>query len=179
MLFQGGGSVALLEDVTGSEPQFRNFTWVSRTTNLLAYAGQNLQLVFQADGYSPLISPYWFADVDAVSFNCEHAADTPEFQVYLSRTATFRSTNLVGGAIDRAELCGGTAQPRHDLFLAGGRGAGRGYQLQQHRFFQNRPAGGTTIDSCRPHGHWPPALLPDPCQPLLHHRAGRWAPTTS
>src|SRR5437588_926904 len=51
MLLEGGTAVAVLEDVFGS---FGKVNFVSHSTNLLAYAGQSLQLVFRVDAYTPL-----------------------------------------------------------------------------------------------------------------------------
>ena len=96
MLFQGGGWVATLEDVMGTEPQFYSYNWVARSTNLLAYAGQSLQLVVQANYYYPQAATMWYADVDGFSFACENASATPEFQVFLSKTSTFKATNQIG-----------------------------------------------------------------------------------
>ena len=96
LLYQGGTPVALLEDVTGKEPQFLSHNWVTRSTNLLAYAGQNIQLVSQADGYLAQAYSGWYADLDGFTFSCEHFSAPPEFQVYLGKSSTLRSTNLVG-----------------------------------------------------------------------------------
>jgi hypothetical protein len=95
-LAQGGVAVLLLEDATGSEPVFMPHNWVSRSTNLLAYAGQSFQLIVQADSYSPLAPMNWFADVDGFTFACEHFTSTPEFQVYVGKSSSLRSTNQVG-----------------------------------------------------------------------------------
>ena len=96
MLFQGGGWVATLEDAYGNEPAFRSHAWVTRNTNLLAYAGQSLQLVVQANFYDPQASTLWWADVDGFSFACEYASATPEFQVLLGKSSTLRATNQIG-----------------------------------------------------------------------------------
>ena len=96
LLYQGGVPVVLLEDAMGNEPQFLSHNWVSRSTNLLAYAGQNIQLVVQADGYIPQAAFAWFADVDGFGFSSEYFSAPPEFQVYLGKSSTLRSTNLVG-----------------------------------------------------------------------------------
>jgi hypothetical protein len=90
MLFQGGGWVATLEDALGSEPIFM------RSTNLLAYAGQSLQLVVQANTYTPQAATMWFADVDGFSLTCENASATPEFQVLLGKSSVLRATNQIG-----------------------------------------------------------------------------------
>jgi hypothetical protein len=96
MLFQGGTWVTTLEDALGSEPIFLSRNWVARSTNLLAYAGQSLQLVVQATSYDPRVSTMWWADVDGFSFTCEHASATPEFQVLLGKSSVLRATNQVG-----------------------------------------------------------------------------------
>lgn len=95
-LVQSGVAVALLEDATGKESQFLSHNWVSRGTNLLAFAGQSFQLVIRADGYSPLAANSWYANIDGFTFSCEHLSSPPIFQVYLGKSATLRSTNLVG-----------------------------------------------------------------------------------
>lgn len=95
MIFQGGVAVRLLEDVMGDEPQIHGGNWVSRNTNLLAYAGQNVQLVIQANGYIPAAADLWFAELDGFTFACEHFSAPPDFQVYVGKSATLRSTNLV------------------------------------------------------------------------------------
>ncbi len=99
LLAQGGIAVALLEDANGNEPQFRQRTFVSRSTNLLAYAGQTLQLIFQADNYFPVPQFGWYADIDGVSLACEHLS-TPEFQVLVGNTSTLRATNQIGSTTD-------------------------------------------------------------------------------
>ncbi|MEI2724832.1 MAG: hypothetical protein V9H26_15185 [Verrucomicrobiota bacterium] len=96
MIFQGGVPVALLEDAMGNEAQFLGGNWVSRSTNLLAYAGQSFQLVIQANGYVALpASNFWFADLEGFTFKCEYFSAPPDFQVYIGKNATLRSTNLV------------------------------------------------------------------------------------
>jgi hypothetical protein len=95
MIFQGGVPVALLEDAMGSEAQFLGGNWVSRSTNLLAYAGQSIQLVIQANGYVPAASNFWFADLEGFTFKCEYFSAPPDFQVYIGKNATLPSTNLV------------------------------------------------------------------------------------
>jgi len=99
LLYQGGAPVALLEDAYGTEPQFQQRTFVSRSTNLLAYAGQSLQLVFQANSYSSSAYLGWFADIDGVSFSCQHFS-TPEFQVLLGNTSSLSATNQIGSTTD-------------------------------------------------------------------------------
>jgi hypothetical protein len=96
MLFQGGSWVTTLEDALGSEPIFMSRNWVTRSTNLLAYAGQSLQLVVQANSYYPQAATMWWADVDGFSFTCENASATPEFQVLLGKSSVLRATNQVG-----------------------------------------------------------------------------------
>lgn len=96
LLYQGGAPVKLLDDAMGTEPQYAGFAWVSRSTNLIAFAGQSLQLVFQADGYLPRAALDWTANLDGLSFTCEYFSSLPEFQVYLGKNATLRTTNLVG-----------------------------------------------------------------------------------
>jgi len=95
LLYKDGGAVANLEDVSGSEPLLRSHTWVTRSTNLLAYAGSSLQIVVQADTYSPAAVNSWFADVDDFSLTCEHSA-TPQFQVYVDRNPALLATDQVG-----------------------------------------------------------------------------------
>jgi hypothetical protein len=92
MLYQGGSLVQVLEDVAASLG-FMN--WVSRSTNLLAYAGQSLQLVFQADAYSPLAYGQWYADIDGISFVCNHPS-RPDFKVLLGKSPTFAPGDEVG-----------------------------------------------------------------------------------
>lgn len=94
-LYKDGGAIANLEDASGSEPVFLAHTWVTRTTNLLAYAGSNLQIVIQADTYSPAAVNSWFADVDAFSFICQHSA-TPEFQIFIGKSKPLGWTDQVG-----------------------------------------------------------------------------------
>ena len=96
MLFQGGGWVTTLEDAMGNEPVFLSRNWVTRSTNLLAYAGQSLQLVVQANSYDPRAATMWWADVDGFSFACENASATPEFLVWLGKSSVLRETNQVG-----------------------------------------------------------------------------------
>lgn len=96
LLYQNGSPVLLLEDAFGTEYEFGTHNWVSRSTNLLAYAGQSLQLVIQADSYSSLARSFWIADVDGFTFSSEHFSAPPEFQVYLGRSSPLRSTNQVG-----------------------------------------------------------------------------------
>lgn len=100
MLAQGGVAVAMLEDASGAEPLFLAHTWVSRSTNVLAFAGQSLQLIVQANSYSPMAFNSWFADVDGFSFACEYFTGTPEFQVYLGNSPTLRTTNQVADTTD-------------------------------------------------------------------------------
>jgi hypothetical protein len=96
MLFQGGTLLTTLEDAIGNEPIFVSHNWVTRTNNLLAYAGQSFQLVIQADSYSPQAATMWWADVDGFSFACENASATPEFQVLLGKSSVLRDTNQIG-----------------------------------------------------------------------------------
>ena len=96
MLYQGGGWVATLEDALGSEPVFLSHNWVNRSTNLLAYAGQSLQLVVQVNFYDPRATTMWLADVDGFSLACEYTSATPEFQVLLGKSSTLRATNQIG-----------------------------------------------------------------------------------
>lgn len=98
-LYQGGVPIAYLENATGNESIFLPHTWVSRSTNLMAFAGQSLQLVVEADSYQPLAANYWYADVDGFTLSCQHPAN-PEFQVYLGRNSILRSTNLVADIYD-------------------------------------------------------------------------------
>ncbi|HEY5911589.1 MAG TPA: hypothetical protein VJA21_13400 [Verrucomicrobiae bacterium] len=95
LLFQGGGAVAKFEDATGSEAIFRPHTWVSRSADLGAYAGSSLQLVIQADTYSPAAVSSWYADVDSFTLRCEHGS-TPEFQVYVGKSQVLGPSNQVG-----------------------------------------------------------------------------------
>ena len=62
MLVQGGGVVAMLEDALGTETAFLSHNWVTRSTNLLAYAGQSLQLVIQVNFYDPRAATMWMAN---------------------------------------------------------------------------------------------------------------------
>jgi hypothetical protein len=96
MLFQSGAWVTTLEDALGSEPMFIGRNWVARSTNLVAYAGQSLQLVVQATFYAPQSYLMWYADVDGFSLSCEHASDPPEFQVLLGKSPTLKTTNQIG-----------------------------------------------------------------------------------
>jgi hypothetical protein len=96
MLVQGGGVVAMLEDALGTETAFLSHNWVTRSTNLLAYAGQSLQLVIQVNFYDPRAATMWMADVDGFSFACEYTSATPEFQVLLGKSSTLRTTNQIG-----------------------------------------------------------------------------------
>jgi hypothetical protein len=91
MLFEGGTAVKLLEDVFGTGIPF----FTSHSTNLLAYAGRYLQLVFQADLLSPTAVGRWEAAVDGVSFVCTHGS-RPDFQVLLGKSATLVPTNEIG-----------------------------------------------------------------------------------
>jgi hypothetical protein len=95
MLFQGGAYITTLEDAYGFEPPFASHTWVSRSADLLAYAGQSFQLVVQADSYDPRAYAAWWADVDGFSLSCEHASGPPEFQVLLGKNSVLRATNQV------------------------------------------------------------------------------------
>jgi hypothetical protein len=96
MLLQGGVLVAMLENAVGSESVFLSHNWVTRSTNLLAYAGQSIQLVVQASTSDPRAVSAWFADVDGFSFACEHGSDPPEFQVLLGKSSVLRATNVIG-----------------------------------------------------------------------------------
>jgi hypothetical protein len=96
MLFQGGGWVTTLEDALGNEPMFLSHNWVTRSTNLLAYAGQSLQLVVQVNFYDPRAATMWLADLDGFSFACEFTSAMPEFQVFLGKSSTLRATNQIG-----------------------------------------------------------------------------------
>ncbi len=93
-LFQNGTAVAKLMDATGTEPPYSSRTWVSGSTNMLAYAGQYVQLVVQADSYSPQAVNAWYADVDGFSLSCEHPS-TPDFQIYVGKSSVLRPTNMV------------------------------------------------------------------------------------
>jgi hypothetical protein len=93
-LFENGSAILLIENATGSEPIYTPHEWVTRSTNLLAYAGRTLQLVFQADSYSAVAANSWFADIDGIKFSCEHPA-RPDFQVYVGRNPVLGSTDLV------------------------------------------------------------------------------------
>ncbi len=96
MLVQGGSLVAILEEALGTEPVFLSHNWVARSTNLLAFAGQSLQLVVQVNLYDPRAATLWLADVDGFSFACEYTSVMPEFQVFLGKTPTLRATNQIG-----------------------------------------------------------------------------------
>jgi hypothetical protein len=96
MLVQGGGLVAMLEDALGTEAAFLSHNWVNRSTNLLAYAGQSLQLVIQVNLYDLRAATMWLADVDGFSFAFEYTTATPEFQVLLGKSSTLRATNQIG-----------------------------------------------------------------------------------
>ena len=50
----------------------------------------------RADAYAPLAVNSWYADVDGFALSCEHLSSPPTFQLYLGKSATLRSTNLVG-----------------------------------------------------------------------------------
>ena len=94
-LIQGGVTLATLDSANGLEPIYLGPHWVSHNTNLLAFAGQSFQLVFQADSYSTLASSAWYADIDGVSLSCQYTAGAPEYQVYLSKQPSLTTTNLV------------------------------------------------------------------------------------
>ncbi len=91
LLYKDGGVVARLEDTPGSASP----TWVTRSTNLLAYAGSSLQIVIQADTYSPAAVNSWGADVDDVSLTCEHST-TPQFLVYVGKNRALLSSDQAG-----------------------------------------------------------------------------------
>lgn len=93
-LFENGSAILLIENATGSEPIYTPHEWVSRSTNLLAYAGRTLQLVFQADSYSAVAANSWFADIDGIRFSCEHPA-RPDFHVYVGGNPVLGSTDSV------------------------------------------------------------------------------------
>src|SRR5512133_1280097 len=99
LLYENGGALVLLDNATGSENIYRSHNWVARSTNLLAYAGRSLQLVFEADGYSPPAANLWYADVDGISFSCQHSV-YPQFQVLVGKSAILKQTNLVGEVAD-------------------------------------------------------------------------------
>jgi hypothetical protein len=96
MMYQGGAWVRTLEDALGNEPVFLSHNWVTRSTNLLAYAGQSFDLVIQANTYDPRAVNSWFADVDGFGLACEHASATPQFLVWLGKSAALGETNQIG-----------------------------------------------------------------------------------
>jgi hypothetical protein len=99
VLYQGGAPIALLEDARGYEPQFLGYNFVTRITNLLAYAGQSLSLVFQADCLSTQGYNNWFASIDGVSFSCDHPS-RPDFQVLVGKSSTLTTSNQIGTTSD-------------------------------------------------------------------------------
>lgn len=99
-LIQGGVTLATLDSANGAELIYQSHTWVSRSTNLLAFAGQSFQLVFQADSYSTLAVNDWFVDIDGVSLSSQYVTGAPDYQVYLSKQPTLTATNLVADTTD-------------------------------------------------------------------------------
>jgi hypothetical protein len=91
MLYQDGSFLNLLENNFGSSSQ----SFVSRSTNLLVYAGQSLQLVFEARGISANTYQAFYADVDNVSFLCNHTS-RPPFEVLLSTSSNVGPADRIG-----------------------------------------------------------------------------------
>lgn len=91
LLNKDGHTIAKLEDTNGNASP----TWVTRSTNLLAYAGSSLQIVIQADTYSPTAVNSWWADVDDFSLTCEHPT-TPQFVIYVGKKKPLLSTDQAG-----------------------------------------------------------------------------------
>lgn len=94
-LYQDHLPVVTLHNAYGGEPEFLSYNWVTRTTNLLAYAGQIFQLVVEADGYPPY-GQNWRAELDGFSLACEYSSALPEFLVFLGKTSALGPTNQLG-----------------------------------------------------------------------------------
>ena len=72
MIYIGGGWASTLEYAYGSESVFLTHNWVTRTTNLMAYAGQAISLIVQAETLDSRAITAWYVDLDGFSFACEY-----------------------------------------------------------------------------------------------------------